>query len=87
MLGPLPRLHRWVLIGLSALSGAGLGAWVSHWTLHTTGYGCSDMLMGICVLPQVSLLPVLVGTALGLMVALWMVYQPDEPRRLPVDPR
>ncbi len=87
MLGPLPRLHRWVLAGLSALSGAGLGAWVSHWMLSTAAYSCSDVLVGICLLPQVNLLPVLVGAALGLMVALWMVYQPDEPRHLPVDRR
>jgi hypothetical protein len=85
MLGPLPRLHRWILIGLSTLSGAGLGAWVSHWTLRSADYACTDVLLGVCALPQVNLLPVLVGGGLGLMIALWLVYQPDEPRRLPID--
>lgn len=85
MLGPLPRLHRWVLIGLSALTGAGLGAWVSHWSVAGADYGCSDVLLGFCVAPTVNLVPVLVGAALGLMAAVWLVYEPDEPRRLPLD--
>jgi hypothetical protein len=85
MLGPLPRFHRWVLVALSGLSGAGLGAWVSHWTLRSADYSCGDVLLGVCVMPQVNLLPLLVGTGLGLMIAIWLVYQPDEPRDLPVD--
>lgn len=85
MLGPLPRLHRWVLVGLSVMSGAGLGAWVSHWSVASAEYGCSDVLLGVCVAPTVNLVPVLVGAGLGLMAALWLTYQPDEPRRLPLD--
>jgi hypothetical protein len=85
MLGPLPRLHRWVLIALSALTGAGLGAWVSYWSLSHGELGCGDVLLGVCVTPVVNLVPVLVGGALGLLVALWLVYQPDQPHRLPVD--
>lgn len=85
MLGPLPRLHRWVLVALSAVMGAGLGAWVSHWSLRTADFGCTDVLLGVCVAPSVNLLPVLAGTALGLMTAVWLVHQPDTPRRLPID--
>jgi hypothetical protein len=87
MLGRLPRLHRWVLIALSALTGSGLGAWVSHWSIGGSGYSCTDVLLGVCVAPNVNLVPVLVGTGLGLMAAVWMTYQPDQPRRLPVDRR
>ncbi|HEX2175042.1 MAG TPA: OapA N-terminal domain-containing protein [Nocardioidaceae bacterium] len=85
MLGRLPRLHRWVLIVLSALTGSGLGAWVSHWTVRTSEFGCGDVLLGVCLMPDVNLLPVLVGTGLGLMGAIWLVYEPDQPRRLPLD--
>ena len=85
MLGRLPRLHRWVLILCSALTGAGLGAWVSHWSVRGADYGCSDVLLGVCVAPTVNLVPLLVGAGLGLMGALWLVYQPDAPRRVPLD--
>lgn len=85
MLGPLPRLHRWVLVALSTFTGMGLGAWVSHWSVRGADYGCSDVLLGVCLMPDVNLLPVLVGAGLGLMAAVWLVYQPDEPRRLHLD--
>lgn len=85
MLGRLPRMHRWVLIVLSALTGSGLGAWVSHWSVAGSEYGCSDVLLGVCVMPEVNLIPVLVGAGLGLMAAVWLIYQPDQPRRLPLD--
>jgi hypothetical protein len=85
MLGRLPRLHRWVLIFLSTLTGSGLGTWVSHWSLRTSDYGCADVLLGVCVMPSVNLLPVLVGAGLGLMVSVWLVYEPEKPRRLPLD--
>jgi hypothetical protein len=85
MLGRLPRLHRWVLILLSTLTGAGLGAWVSHWSLRTSDYGCADVLLGVCVAANVNLLPVLLGGGLGFLAAVWLVTPPDEPRRLPLD--
>jgi hypothetical protein len=84
MLGRLPRLHRRVLVVLSTLSGAGLGAWVSHWSLRGAESTCSDVLAG-CVPAAVDPLPVLVGAALGLMAAVWLVYQPQEPRRVRLD--
>lgn len=85
MLGRLPRLHRWMLIILSAISGSGLGAWVSHWSIQGSDFSCTDVLLGVCVMPEVNLVPVLVGAGLGLMAAVWLTYQPDEPRRLPLD--
>jgi hypothetical protein len=85
MFGRLPRLHRWVLVVLSMLTGTGLGAWVSHWSLRGADYSCTDVLVGICLAPSVNLVPVLVGAGLGLMAAVWLTYQPDQPRRLPVD--
>ncbi len=84
MLGPLPRLHRWVLIALSTLTGSGLGAWVSHWTISTSDFTCGDVLLGVCVMPEVNLVPVLVGAGLGLMAAIWLVYQPVPSSRLPL---
>ena len=53
MLGRLPRLHRWVLIALSALTGTGLGAWMSHLSIGGSGYSCTDVLLGVCVAPNV----------------------------------
>ena len=85
MLGPLPRLHRWVLVALSVLTGTSLGASVSHWSLRASDYSCSDVLLGACVAPDVNLMPVLAGACLGLMAAVWLTYQPDQPRRLPLD--
>lgn len=87
MLGRLPRLHRWVLIVLSALTGTSLGAWVSHWSISRSGYDCGDVLSGVCLAPTVNLAPVVVGTALGLMAAVWLVYEPDPPRRVPIEKR
>lgn len=85
MLGRLPRMHRWALIVVSTLTGAGLGAWVSHWSVSRADSGCTDVLAGVCVAPSVNLIPVLAGGALGLATSLWLVYEPDRPRRLPVD--
>ena len=87
MLGRLPRLHRWVLMCCSTLCGTGLGAWVSYWSLQRSGYSCTDVLLGVCLAPGVNLIPVLVGTGVGLMAAVWLTYQPDPPRHLPVDSR
>jgi len=87
VLGRLPRLHRWVLMICSALCGTGLGAWVSYWSLQRSGYSCTDVMLGVCIAPGVNLVPVLVGTGVGLMAAVWLTYQPDPPRHLPVDSR
>jgi hypothetical protein len=83
--GRLPRLHRWVLAALSVLAGCGLGAWVSHWSIRGSDFACTDVLLGVCLAPDVNVVPVLVGAGLGLMAAVWLTYQPDAPRQLPVD--
>jgi hypothetical protein len=74
MFGRLPRLHRFVLFTLSAFAGAGLGAWVSHWSMR-----------GTYLAPGVDAGPLVAGAALGLMVAVWLVSEPHEPRRIPVE--
>ena len=74
MFGRLPRLHRCVLFTLSALAGAGLGAWVSHWSMR-----------GSDLVPGVDAVPLVAGAALGLLVATWLVSEPHEPRRIPVE--
>jgi hypothetical protein len=85
MFGRLPRLHRCVLFTLSALAGAGLGAWVSHWSLGGADQACSDAMLGVCVAPGVNAVPLVAGAALGLMIAVWLVSEPHEPRRIPVE--
>jgi len=74
MFGRLPRLHRFVLFTLSAFAGAGLGAWISHWP--TRGAGLA---------PGLDVVPLVAGAAVGLMVAAWLVGEPHEPRRVPVE--
>lgn len=85
MFGRLPRLHRFVLFTLSALAGAGLGGWVSHWSMISADRACSDAALGACVAPGIDAVPLVAGAALGLMVAVWLVSEPHEPRRIPVE--
>lgn len=81
MLGPLPRLHRWTLIGVCVIAGALLGAWIADLSATTAPYACSDVLTGTCLAPTINLLPVLAGIALGLLIGLGLVHQPQRPVR------
>lgn len=81
MIGPLPRLHRWILRLVCAVAGAALGAWVSGLAAAQSGYVCTDVLLGVCIAPTLNLLPIIAGTALGLIAALILVYDPHDPHR------
>lgn len=82
MLGPLPRLHRWVVTLVGGLAGAAVGAWVSSLASAQSMYSCSDVLLGVCVAPAVNLLPVVGGLCLGLLAGLLLVYDPHDPHRV-----
>jgi hypothetical protein len=81
MIGPLPRLHRWVLFVVCAVGGAVLGAWVSGLAVAQSDYVCGEILLGVCIAPTVNLLPIIAGTALGLIAALILLYDPHDPDR------
>jgi hypothetical protein len=81
MIGPLPRLHRWILLLVCALAGAALGAWVSLLAAAQSDYVCGEVLLGVCIAPTLNLLPIIAGTALGLIAGLILVYDPHDPHR------
>ncbi|MDP9444860.1 MAG: hypothetical protein M3P83_11165 [Actinomycetota bacterium] len=83
MLGPLPRLHRWMLLGVCAVTGAVLGAWLADRAATGASYSCSDVLAGVCLAPTVNLVPVLAGLALGLLVAFVLGSRPQRPPTVP----
>lgn len=81
MIGPLPRLHRWILLLVSGLAGAALGAWVSRLAAAQSDYACSEIMLGVCIGTTLNLLPIVAGTTLGLIAALILVYHPHDPHR------
>jgi hypothetical protein len=81
MFGSLPRMHRWVLVGVCGISGGLLGAWVSYVAVSRIPQNCADVLLGVCVVSSVNLVPIIAGVGLGLLGALLLVYNPEDPHR------
>jgi hypothetical protein len=72
LLGPLPRLHRLVLVAISICSGVLAGAWIAHAT----------------PLPVAVSMGALAGGLLGPLVAYALVHtSPAEPRPIRVTRR
>ena len=81
MIGSLPRLHRWIVVLVCGVAGAALGAWVSDLAAAHAGYSCHDVMLGVCIGSTLNLVPIVAGTALGLIAAVVLVYNPHDPHR------
>lgn len=81
MIGSLPRLHRWIVVLVCGVAGAALGAWVSNLAAAHAGYACGEVMLGVCIGSTLNLVPIVAGTALGLVAAIVLVYDPHDPHR------
>lgn len=81
MIGSLPRLHRWIIVLVCGVAGAALGAWVSNLAVEHAGYACGEVMLGVCIGSTLNLVPIIAGTALGLIAAIILVYNPHDPHR------
>lgn len=68
MFGPLPLLHRLLVITLTLLTGVASGAWLAHVTPLPIAVGSGAA----------------VGCIAGAMIAFWLVHDFHRPRTAPI---
>jgi hypothetical protein len=72
VLGPLPSLHRWVVVGVAVAAFAGLGIWTA---------------LVVPALPTFGMAGAGMGALVGALAAFVLLHQAHQPRRVRVQAR